>query len=298
MASGESPAVARRRLRLALRKAREEKRLTQGQVADALFWSLSKVQRIEAGDVTISATDVLALVRVYDIADSARVEELISDARSARRRGWWDEPRFREHLTAGTMELLQFESQASMIRFFSLTMVPGIIQTRDLAATVLDELSLYGLAPEDRLVRLEVRMRRREQVFERPDPPLYRLLIDESVLQREIGGHRITADQFQDVLGFVRKGALELRVMPFSASTPALTLMGGAFMVLELDDEDNAVLYREVGLEDGLVHASQEVDRYRRLFDQLWANALDEEASQRLVEARVAQLLATLSREK
>jgi hypothetical protein len=195
------------------------------------------------------------------------------------------------------MELLQFESQATVIRFFSLTMVPGIVQSRALASAVLNELGPHGLTPDDRDVRLEVRLRRREQVFERPDRPQYRLLLDESVLHREIGGHRITADQLDDVLKFIRDDALALRILSFAASTPALTLAGGAFMVLDLDDEDNAVLYREIGMGDAIVHAPMEVDRYRHLFDKLWSDALTEEASQRLVEARRAQILATLSRE-
>ncbi len=49
-------AVDRRRLRLALRRLREAKGVTQGQIAEALEWSLSKVNGIESGDVTISNT--------------------------------------------------------------------------------------------------------------------------------------------------------------------------------------------------------------------------------------------------
>ena len=54
MPPGNSPAVARRRVRLAIREAREAKNLTQGQLATAMEWSLSKVMRIEIGEVTIS----------------------------------------------------------------------------------------------------------------------------------------------------------------------------------------------------------------------------------------------------
>ena len=59
---GEHPAVARRRVRLALRKARRSAGLNQGDVADRLGWSLSKAQRIEAGEVAVSITDLRALV--------------------------------------------------------------------------------------------------------------------------------------------------------------------------------------------------------------------------------------------
>src|SRR4051812_2203499 len=99
MATGDSPASARRRLRLALRRARDAVGLTQGEVADKLHWSLSKVQRIESGDVTISVTDLTALLRLFEVDDADRVEALTTDARLARKRGWWDEAKFRGHLT-------------------------------------------------------------------------------------------------------------------------------------------------------------------------------------------------------
>ena len=62
MTSPESPAGARRRVRLAVREAREARGLTQGQVAEAMEWSQSKVIRIESGEVTISPNDLRPLL--------------------------------------------------------------------------------------------------------------------------------------------------------------------------------------------------------------------------------------------
>lgn len=58
---GEFPAVAGRRLRLALRQAREAKQLTLTEVPELLDWSLPKVNGIESGEVTVSSTDLQAL---------------------------------------------------------------------------------------------------------------------------------------------------------------------------------------------------------------------------------------------
>ena len=49
MAVGDSPTIARRRVRLALREARERADHTQFQVAAEMEWSLSKVIRNEIG---------------------------------------------------------------------------------------------------------------------------------------------------------------------------------------------------------------------------------------------------------
>src|SRR5690349_595810 len=75
MTSYDSPAAARRRLRLAVRKAREASGLTQGQVAEQLSWSISKVNRMENGEVTISPTDLSALLNLFGVNDRAVVNE-------------------------------------------------------------------------------------------------------------------------------------------------------------------------------------------------------------------------------
>src|SRR5436853_5521548 len=111
MPSGELPAVARRRVRLALRHAREQRGLTQGQVAEAMEWSLSKVMRIESGEVTIAPNDLRPLLAYLSISHKPTVEAMVEDARTSRRRRqtWWDEPEYREHLTPALRLLSQFE---------------------------------------------------------------------------------------------------------------------------------------------------------------------------------------------
>ena len=63
-----------------MRKAREHKGLTQAHVAEATDWSLSKVMRIESGDVGISATDLRALLDLYEVTDEPTREKLVEDA--------------------------------------------------------------------------------------------------------------------------------------------------------------------------------------------------------------------------
>lgn len=293
MNQGESPAVARRRLRLALRKAREVKKLTQQQVAESLDWSLSKVNRIESGDVTVSSTDLRALLQAYEIEEADQVEQMTEDAKRSRRRGWWDEPKYREHLTPGTLQLLQFESEATFLRVFQATLVPGLLQTREYAKAVLDFWE-EDLSEVDRAARLEVRIRRREQVFGHPDPPHYLLLLDESVLHREVGGHQVMADQLQALLDLSDKPTLTVRVLPLADAAVMATL--GPFQIFDLGDEENAVLYRENYLQDEIVHTTEAVRRQRRIFEQFWDSSLTEDASARLIEARAAAMRAAVYR--
>jgi transcriptional regulator with XRE-family HTH domain len=86
MADGPRHVVKRRRLRAELRNARQEADLTQDQVAEAMEWSPSKIIRIEAGSVGVSANDMKELLRLYHITESRRVNELLTLAREARER--------------------------------------------------------------------------------------------------------------------------------------------------------------------------------------------------------------------
>jgi transcriptional regulator with XRE-family HTH domain len=293
MGTVESPAVARRRLRLALRRAREAKGLTQGEVAKRLEWSLSKVNRIESGEVTISSTDLQALLRLFDITDSATIEQLSVDARTSRRRGWWDEPAYRQHLTSATMQVLQFEVQASAIRVFQPVLIPGVLQTRPYAEFLMNFFT-EDLSEETRTARLNVRMQRHGQVFDRPDPPDYYLMLDESVLFREMGGPQVMSEQLRELLVHMRKPNVRLRVVPM-ADAIMLTMLG-QFTIFDLGDEENAVLYHESIIQDEIVHSPDLIRFHRQHFDQKWDQALDEQASARLIEARAAAMLSSIDR--
>lgn len=297
MVSNESPAVARRRLRLALRKAREAMGLTQGQIADALEWSLSKVNRIESGEVTISHTDLGALLRVVGVTNPDVIQGLTEDARASRRRGWWDEPRVREHLTPATLQLLQFESQASIIRCFHSMLIPGLLQTRTYAESVFNVWT-HEISDADRAARIDVRMQRPAQVFGRPDPPKYLVILDESVVYREVGGAKVMADQLYEVLVIGENPRVTVRIVPFAAAAPLALL--GPFTIFDLGDEENAVLYREGGgpSEDEIVHSSEAISRHRLIFEHMWERSLTAEATARQIQARAAAMLASLDRDQ
>ena len=291
MSSTETPAVARRRLRLALRRARDAKGLTQQQVADELSWSLSKVTRIESGDVTISITDLRALLTLLDVRDAATVERLTDDARAARKRGWWDDPDYRDHLTPAMIQLLQFEAEASELRFFHPVVLPGVLQTREYAEAIFDYLS-DDLDEETRRARVDVRMMRAAQMLDRQDQPLYLFAIDESVLTRIVGTRRMFAEQLDKLAEHCDHSNFIVRIAPYTGSPMALL---GSFILIDLD-EGNSILYKEELARDEIVHASATVSRFRAKYEQLWHQSLDPAASRRLIHARAAELLAALDR--
>ena len=289
----ESPAVARQRVRRALRKARQSTPMSQGAVASRLGWSLSKMQRIEGGEVGVSVTDLRALLDVYGVDDPERIEQLAEDARISRRQRWVTAPEYREHLTEGLRDLMQFETEAVAIRAYQPVFYPGVLQTPAVAESILGWWN-KSLSDEDRRVRYDVRMTRRQQIIERDDGPDYLLILDESVIKRRIGGPKTTAEQLEVIADVARRPNVHIRVVPFAKGAYIGAL--GPFQILDLTDEDDddAVLYRETYNRDEVIHDPNEVHFHRDAFENLWEVSLNEDATLRAIVAEAALLRSSL----
>jgi transcriptional regulator with XRE-family HTH domain len=288
----EHPAVARRRVRLALRRARAEAGISQGEVAERLTWSLSKVQRIELGEVTVSVTDLRALADLYGTITPERFAELAGAARIARRSRWSIAPEYRDSLTPALIDLMGYEAHAHKIEVYQPVLVPGVLQTPEMADFILAYWKAVLETPERRRIRHEVRMLRRTQVIERANAPTYRLVLDESVLSRVIGGRSLMADQLEALEKFADMNRVHIRVLPLAEGG----LMGllGPFTLVSLDDD--AIVYRETWSSDEIVDDARAVDAHSGYFAAMWEEALDEEKSLRLIRAKATNLRSDMDR--
>jgi transcriptional regulator with XRE-family HTH domain len=284
---GDAPAVARRRIRLALRKARERSGLTLQEAADGLGASVSKMIRIEQGGVTVSQSDLLALLGLYGIDDKPTADRLVADVRLARSRTseWADAERWK-YLPGGLVELMQFERSATAIRAFQPTLVPGLLQTPEYAEAVFDAYQdqLSADPVEDRAkrtARRRIRVLRAQEIFDRADPPEFYALMDESVLYREVRG-TVLGSQLSHLLATRDDHRIHVRIVPFSAPP----VLQGPFLLLALDGVD-ALLYREIYKEDEVVHNEERIQRYRQNFERLWQTSLDEDATARRIAERL-----------
>jgi hypothetical protein len=269
--------------------------MSQGEVAKMLGWSLSKMQRIESGDVGVSPTDLRALLNIYGVTDPDGVERLMNNARVSRRQRYLTTPEHREHLTPGLLQLMQFEQQAVSIRVYQPSYYPGVLQTPTVAEEILS-FWRHRFTDEGRRVRYDVRMSRRKQVIESGEGPEYCLILDESVIKRTIRDAEVTAEQLEDIADLSLRPKVHIRIVPLTmgAYMPSL----GAFQVLSLSDEaDNAVLYREGFLQDAIVHDPKEVDFHLDAFQNLWDQAFNEDATRRAVLAEAARQRSLLDYE-
>jgi transcriptional regulator with XRE-family HTH domain len=242
MSSPQDAPVQRRRLRQELRRARINAGFTQRDVAEAMEWSLSKLMRIESGAVGISTIDLRALLQHYDIKDPAEVDRILAMARASRdRRAWWTA--YRDITSPPYLTFLSYENSAAIIQVFNQLLVPGLLQDEEYARAVIR--ALAGSASHDRVEQLvQLRMRRQEELFGRPDPPEMLFVIDEAVLHRWVGGRDVMRHQLRRLKEEAQRPNVTLEIVPYSVGAHAG--LQGPFVILEFaDDQDEDVLYLE-----------------------------------------------------
>jgi len=260
-----SPLVLRRRLRTELRTARLDSNLTQDQVAKAMEWSLSKMNRIEKAKSGISTNDLKVLLPLYGITDKKRTEELVALARAARQGPWWK--RFSDVAPPGLLELIDHESAASAVSQFETIFVPGILQTEEYASAVLQIFYGEKSTPEKVATLVDLRTRRRE-LLSSEYAPKFSVVLDESVIHRIVGSPAITSRQLVHLVNVAELSNVTIQVVPFTAGLhPG---MKGPFEVVQFEDApDENIVFLEGPRSDSIIDDPKETQSYLAAFEHI-----------------------------
>jgi transcriptional regulator with XRE-family HTH domain len=271
----QNPVVGRKRLRTALRRAREATGRTQEQVADAMDWSLSKVIRIETGAVGVSTNDMKALLQLYEIEDPAQVTGLVELARASRQRPWWTAHR---DLNDVFTHFLGLEAGASSMQMFQMAAVPGLFQTEQYAMHISGDFWI-GDQPSAAEVaeRVALRLTRQREVLQRTDPPVISVVIDEAVLRHVVGDAEVMAAQLRRLAELARQPNIAMRVLPFAAGvSPYLS----SFVILGFPDPgDTDVAYLERAIDQVVIEDPRQIDQYHGAFERLCQRTLTPQKS-------------------
>lgn len=293
MVDDVSPTVARRHLRLALREARETAGLTQLDVAEQLQWSLSKIIRVENGDVRISPNDLRPLLALFGIGDRAAAAELLAYAKIARTRqrtAWYQRPEVREHLTEALIRLIEFEAESEEIRYFQTLFMPGPLQTADYARATLEIYDDEDIPETTRRVRAESRQRRGETIRARIGKVKIHALLDESVFWRPVGGPAVLAGQLRVLRDLAADGRIRLRMIPFDSAAAVTNNASFDLLTLRAGDHSSDVLYRETGLGDEIVEGGASTGRHRARYGKIWQAATTEEETIDFLRRRIDEI--------
>ena len=275
MSTAYGPTVGRRKLRTAIRRAREAAGLTQEQVALAMDWSLSKLIRIESGYVSISTNDVKALLSHYHVRDPDEVSELVRLARISRQRTWWSQ--YRDSLPAAYYSYIGLEAEASSLSFYQSVGMPGLLQTEAYARAIISGEATQP-TPEAVEQRVAARIERQKLIH---DGNLRMVaVLDEAVLHRQIGGPDVMRAQLAALLTASKLWNVSIQVIPFREGAYASML--SSFHILTFA-ESSSVVYIE-GLTGDLYAEGEDVRRCTVVFNSLRASALSATASAAMIK--------------
>ncbi|GAA3488829.1 helix-turn-helix transcriptional regulator [Streptomyces cremeus] len=200
-----------------LRFFRKRKGMSQEALGARIGFSKSQVAMVESGhrppkgnftpnaDVELGAQGVLLEVAEEEFGDSTVVPP-------------WTE------------DYLAEEKQASVIYAYQTHVVPGLLQTPEYARAVFN----CNYCPpwdDDEIERQVAKRVKRQELFSRKPAPVTSFVLEESILNRPIGGRDVLKRQLHSILEIGRLRHVEVQVVPHGRETHAG--LNGPMILLE-----------------------------------------------------------------
>ncbi|WP_157430698.1 helix-turn-helix domain-containing protein [Actinomadura macra] len=228
-----------------LRFHREQRRITEQQVADLIDRTRSVVSRYESGMIRLPLKIARIIDRDWDT--NLLFTRLVGFASAAQDGDW-------------LVGLSDWERRATRLRMWELVLIPGLLQTEGYARAVLAS-GLTGDLEE----RLQRRMDRQTAVFGRAEPPQVSALINWACLAHPIGDNGIMRQQVEHLIKLAELPHVSIRlVQPDANAHPGLS---GAFELLTVDARD--VAYTDDPDEGRLIISPPDVQRYALRYDRI-----------------------------
>lgn len=284
MSATLGPTVRRRQLGLELRRLRETAGKTPREAADWLEVSTSTLSKIELGRQAIKGTHVRLLTQLYGVG-APDADTLLRLAREANQRGWW--AAYGDTVPDWVRTYVGLEEDVSELWAYESGLVLGLFQTPAYAEAI--TAATRPGAGADELARLVAfRTARQERLFGDRSPSL-RVVLDEAVLHRLVGGPKVMREQLDHLTEVARLPHVSVLVQPFSAG--AHPSIGSAFTLLRFADTLSMnCVYLELDRGALYLERPADVDRYAAIFEQLSRTALSADESLHLVARLAAQL--------
>lgn len=249
-----------------VRRAREVVGMSQTELGDLVPCDKATVSRIEAG---LAQPDE-AFARACDAA-FPRLDGWFTRFHAGSRT--WGEafpPAFRPFAAC--------EAEAVALRWFEHSLVPGLLQTEDYVRAVLEK---HPNSTRDQIEERVAARLARQTVLDRADPPLLWVLLDETVLHREIGGVKIMQEQLLHLANLAQRPNVTIQVISRIGAHPGPS---GAFGIAEMIDR-HSVVYLETAADGQTVEDPRTVANIELRWDTLRTEAFKGTDSLNLIES-------------
>lgn len=274
-----SPYVRRMRLAAELRSLRTQAGLTHEQLAKAIGQSRAQISRLENGHV-VDQADIIRILDALEV-DGERWTQIVTIAREAGERGWWE-----SNKAMGERQALyaNLEAGAETIREFQMTFVPGLLQTPEFTRARIDAEKRSGPAGYAADKVIEAR-NQRQRMLRRPGGPTYDVIIDELAIRRVAAPPEVLKAQLYHVAARVNgEPHTNVQVLPIEAVIDGYAVPRSAFSIYTFPDPgDPVVVAVDTVTDDLMLTEESAVKRYDELFTRLQAAALPVDVSLELL---------------
>lgn len=265
---------ARAALGIRLRDIRRDVGLSGTELARLTGWQASKVTKIEHGRQTPSEADLRtwcehcrALGDLPDLIAAVRsIETQFAEWRRVLRSGI----RRRQEASAAVYD------RARLFRIYEPQVIPGLLQTRDYAVSVLGTSISFFRVPDDAEESADAR-KQRQQVLTHGDRRFH-MLLGEQCMHTNVGGAGVMSAQLEHLLELLRLPRMRLGVIPFDA--PYRVPLNNGFWIMD----DALVQFDTYTAELSLIRPD-EIALYARAFERLAALAVYGAEAKVIIEA-------------
>jgi transcriptional regulator with XRE-family HTH domain len=296
-----SPFVRRLRLASELRRLRTEAGLTHDQLARRIGQSRAQISRLENGHI-VDQADVLAILDTLGV-DGERWTQIVTIAREAGERGWWE---YHRAMGERQKRYADLEAGATTIREYQQNFIPGLLQTPEFVRARTDAAAelepMAGISVDAVLAGRAGRQR----MLRRPGAPCYQVVIDEVAIRRLSAPPEVVTAQLHHLAAIATSGNTQadrtsgsplgsgqvtLQVLPVDARIDSYTVPRSAFSIYTYSDPgDSTVVAVDTITDDLLLTSPDAVDRYQQLYQRLHDAALSQLDSVNLLTKAAAEM--------
>jgi transcriptional regulator with XRE-family HTH domain len=276
--------VPRRQLGRYLRDLRNQAGLTVRRAANLLERAEATLWRIETGQTSLRGVDVETMCRIYG-ASAEMTAVLVGLAKETKAKGWWHS--YGDVIPEYFDLYIGLEESAGHFQWYESELVPGLLQTEEYARILITK-GTPERADGEIERRIHVRTARQSILSRATEPPELKIVLNESVLRRPIGGTVVMRRQIERLIAANELAPIDLRIVPFSVGFHA-GVAWGPFVVLRFPAygegrlSEPPTVYRE-GLTGALyLDQPHEVELHEHVFSQIWDVALNPSESTKLM---------------
>ncbi|MFE7639522.1 MULTISPECIES: helix-turn-helix domain-containing protein [unclassified Kitasatospora] len=271
MALRPNPTLRQRRIGTELRRMREQAGLGGSQLARKLGIQPAQITQMESGKGGVSV-ERLRTIAAACMCGNQQLIDALTEVTTERTKGWWEE--YRGSVSSHLLDLAELEDSAARLITYTITFVPGLLQTDAYAASVFAR-AIPPLPHHEVDVRMDFRMKR-QQVIRAGGPP-YAAFIHEAALRMQFSGPKVLTEQLEALIKHSETSAVSIRAVPFDIESlpgPSENLIYAEGAVPELDSVQIDTTHNSLILDSPAPLAS-----YREMLARMASVALSEEES-------------------